>query len=61
MKILKNLSSKSGLALRVNFFSRWQIEVFLFFPENRLWHFMQIVINEDSKLHEMSNPAFYEK
>ena len=27
-------------------FSRWHIEVFfffLFFPENRIWHFMQIV------------------
>ena len=24
-------------------FSRWQIVIFFFFPENRIWHFMQIV------------------
>ena len=35
-------------------FSRWQIDIFLFFPENRIWHFMQIVSPEDN-LHEMSN------
>ena len=33
--------------------------VFLFFQENRIWHFMQIVYQEDN-LHEMSNPAFKE-
>ena len=31
---------------------------FLFFPENRLWHFMQIV---SYNLHEMPNPIFWEK
>ena len=30
---------------------------FLFFPENRLWNFMQIVFNN---LHEMSKPVFWE-
>ena len=30
---------------------------FLFFPENRLWHFMQIVSIGDN-LHEMSKPVF---
>ena len=33
---------------------------FLFFLENRIWHFMQIVSSEDN-LHEMSNPVFWEK
>ena len=30
---------------------------FIFFPENRICHFEQIVLTEDS-LHEMSNPIF---
>ena len=34
--------------------------VSLFFPENRIWHFMQIVSNEDN-LREMSKPVFWEK
>ena len=33
---------------------------FLYFPENRIWHFMQIVSLGDN-LHEMSNPVFWEK
>ena len=33
---------------------------FLFFQENRIWYFMQIVSNGDD-LHEMSNPVFLEK
>ena len=33
---------------------------FLFFPENKIWHFMQIVSLGDN-LHEMSNPVFWEK
>ena len=33
---------------------------FLFSPENRIWHFMQIVSNRVN-LHEMSNPVFWEK
>ena len=33
---------------------------FLFFPENWIWHFMQIVSLGDN-LHEMSNPVFWEK
>ena len=30
---------------------------FLFFPGNRLWHFMQIFSSGDN-LHEMSKPIF---
>ena len=33
-------------------FSRRDFEIFCFFPENRIWHFMQIVSNGD--LHEIS-------
>ena len=33
---------------------------FLFFLENRIWHFMQIVSSGDN-LHEMSNPVFWEE
>ena len=33
---------------------------FLFSPENRIWHFMQIVSIGDN-LHELSNPVFWEK
>ena len=32
----------------------------LFFPEDRIKQFMQIVSNEDN-LHEISNPVFWEK
>ena len=32
---------------------------FLFFPDKRILHFMQIVSNGDN-LHEMSNPVFWE-
>ena len=42
-------------------FSRRHFEIFfLFFSENRIWHFMQIVSYGDN-LHEMSNPVFWEK
>ena len=34
--------------------------LFLFFPENKIWHFMQIV-SSGNNLHEMSNPVFLEK
>ena len=33
---------------------------FLFFPENRIWHFMEIVSIGDN-LHEKPNPVFCEK
>ena len=33
---------------------------FLVFPENKLWHFMQIASLGDN-LHEMSEPVFMEK
>ena len=42
-------------------FSIWHIEIFfIFFPENRFWHFMHIVSNGDN-LHEISNPVFWGK
>ena len=41
-------------------FSRWQFEIFLFFPEKRLWQFMQMVSWGDH-LHGMSKPIFPEK
>ena len=42
-------------------FSRRHIEIiFLFFPENQIWQFMQVVSIGDN-LHEMSNPVFWEK
>ena len=31
-----------------------------FFPENKIWHFMQILSNGDN-LHEMSTPVFWKK
>ena len=34
---------------------------FLFFQENRICYFMQIVSTGDNNLHEMSNPVFWEK
>ena len=36
-------------------FRRRHSEIFSFFPENRLWHYMQIVFLGDSS-HEMSKP-----
>ena len=32
----------------------------IFFPENMIWHFMQIVSNGNN-LHEMSKPVFWKK
>ena len=38
----------------------WQTgDILLFFPENRIWHFMEIVSRDN--LHEMSNPILWEK
>ena len=43
-------------------FSRQHFEMFLlFFQENRLWHFMQIVFLGDNSLHEMQKPILLEK
>ena len=41
---------------------RRQINIFffLFFPENKIWHFVQIVSNGDN-LHEMLDPGLWEK
>ena len=36
------------------------VTFFLFFLENRIWHFMKIVSLGDN-LHEVSNPIFLEK
>ena len=42
-------------------FGGWYFEIFvIFFPENRIWHFMQIVSTGDN-LHEMSDPVFWKK
>ena len=42
-------------------FSRWQTgDIFLFFPEKKIWHFMQIVSLGDN-LHEVSYLIFEEK
>ena len=42
-------------------FSRLHFEIFfLFFPENRIWHFMQIVSIEEN-LHKMSKSFFSRK
>ena len=65
-KALKKCLLLFRLALKINLyhslglFSRQQIMFFLFFPENRIWHFMQIVSSRDN-LHETSNPVFGEK
>ena len=32
----------------------------IIFPENNVWHFLQIIANGDD-LHEMQNPFFWEK
>ena len=42
-------------------FSRQHFGIFFFFfPENRLWHFLQTV-SLRVNLHEMSNPIFWKK
>ena len=49
------------LSVLGNNFSRQQLGIFfLFFLENRLQHFMQIVSSGDN-LHEMSKSIFWEK
>ena len=53
----------SGLTLSTlgKIFSRWHIEIFfLFFSEDRIWHFIQTILNGDN-LREISNPVFWEK
>ena len=53
--------NKLMLSTQSKIFSRRPIEIFfLFFPENRSWHFMQIVFTGDN-LHEMSKPVFCEE
>ena len=50
-----------SVSLSLTFTSQWAYSklmiFFLFFPENKIWHFMQIVSSGDS-LDEMSNPVF---
>ena len=49
------------LSMLGKIFSRGHFEIrFLFFHENRFWHYMQIVSYGDN-LHEMSKPIFWEK
>ena len=62
----KNTLSK-GISRKLTFTTLWAFSAddklmifFLFFPVNRIWHFMQIVSWGDN-LHEMSNPVFWEK
>ena len=50
-------SARAGLTLSTQgkSFNRWHTEIFfIFVPENKFWHFMQIVSN-GANLHEMSN------
>ena len=55
--ILENIT----LYRSIGKFSRRQIDdIFLFSPENRIWHFMEIVSTGDS-FHEMSKPVFWGK
>ena len=57
----KNSHCEASTEYQEHFFSRWQIDViFLFFRENRIWQFMQIVSLGDN-LHELSIPVFSEK
>ena len=45
----------------LHYFSRRSTrDIFVFYPENRIRHFMQIVSIGDN-LHDMSNPVFWEK
>ena len=64
MVIILSLSFKSFI---LTFTTLWAFSAddklmifFLFFPENRIWHFMQIVSLGDN-LHEMSYPVLGEK
>ena len=57
----KNLEYTNNLYLSLGKCSRQQTDdIFLFFPENRILHFMQIVSIGDN-LHDMSNPVSWEK
>ena len=49
-------SAKSNMMLWASLADH-KLIFFLFFLENRIWHFMQIVSLEDN-LHEVSNPIF---
>ena len=52
---------KLTLSTLGNIFGRLYFQMFfLFFPDNRIWYFMQIVSIGDN-FHEMSNPVFWEK
>ena len=57
-KMVTNIDNSLTFSTLGKKFSRQYFKVFfLFFPENKLWHFMQIVDN----LHEMSKPFFLGK
>ena len=49
-----------SFTLRANSVDDKLVIVFLFFPENRIWRFMQIVSTEDN-LHEIQSPVLGEK
>ena len=58
MNVVIKIFSKLMLSMMDKNFYRWQNILkyfFLFFPVNRLWHFMQIVLGDN--LHEMSKPV----
>ena len=59
--IICNLGRYLMLSILSKNFNRQHFEIFfLFFPENRLQHFMQIVSLGDN-LHEILRPIFCEK
>ena len=58
--VLKNSKLILTLSTLGKICSRRHTEIlFLLFPENKIWHFIQIFSNEDN-LHEISNPVFWE-
>ena len=57
LNVALNLRNLSTLGKN---FSRHLKIFFLFFPENRFWHYMQTVSYGDN-LHVMSKPVFWEK
>ena len=56
-----NVNTHVNLFYSLCKFSRRHIDyMILIFPENRIWHFMQIVSWGDN-LHELSKPTFWQK
>ena len=56
--------SKTGLTfttLWANSADHNLVRFFLYFQENKIWHFMQIAFIGDSNLHEMPIPVSWEE